>query len=85
MKGNAISFIYVLNIVAQALFSLVFSVAVFFGIGDLAVTYLGAPSWVYIPLILVGVGVGFVSMVRFILSAMAGLDRLEAQRRKRKK
>ena len=85
MKGNAISFIYVLNIVAQALFSLVFSVAVFFGIGYLAVTYLGAPSWVYIPLILVGVGVGFVSMVRFILSAMAGLDRLEAQRRKRKK
>jgi uncharacterized membrane protein YcjF (UPF0283 family) len=85
MKGHAVSFIYILNIIAQALFSLLFSVAVFFGIGYLAVNSWGAPSWVYVPLILVGVGVGFVSMVKFILSAMAGLDRLEAQRRKGKK
>ncbi len=85
MKGHAISFIYVLNIVAQALFSLLFSVAVFFGIGYLAVNTWGAPSWVYVPLILIGVGTGILSMVKFILAAMAGLDRLEEQRRKSKK
>ena len=85
MKGQTVSFIYVLNIVMQALFSLLFSVAVFFGIGYLAVNSWGAPTWVYVPLILAGVGVGLWSMIRFILSALAGLDRLEKQREKYQK
>ena len=52
MKGQTVSLIYVLNIAMQALFSLLFSVAVFFGIGYLAVN-----SWVR-PTILAGVGTG---------------------------
>ncbi len=85
MKGQTVSFLYVLNIIMQALFSLLFTVAVFFGIGYLVVNVLGAPSWAYVPLILLGVGTGLVSMVKFILSAMAGLDRLEQQQKRRKK
>ena len=85
MKGQTVSFIYVLNIAMQALFSLLFTVAVFFGIGYLAVNSWGAPTWVYVPLILAGVGTGLLSMIRFILSAMAGLDRLEKQRDKNRK
>ena len=84
MKGP-ISFIYVLNIILQSLFTLAFSIAIFFGIAYLIVDVWGGPSWVYVVLLLVGVGTGLLSMVRFILSAMAGLDRLEAEQRKKKK
>ncbi len=77
MKGQTISFVYVLNIVFHALFSLLFSIAIMVGLAYLIVNVWGGPGWVYIPLILLGVGTGAVSMVRFILSAMAGLERLE--------
>ncbi len=84
MRGQTISFVYVLNIIFQALFSLIFSIALMFGLGYLAVDVWGAPDWLYIPLILIGVGTGLVSMVKFILAAMQGLDRLEREREKRK-
>ncbi len=83
MRGQAVSFLYVLNIVMQAFFSLLFTVAVLTGVGYLLVTFAGVGEWVYIPLILVGVAWGVISMVRFILVAMAGLDRLEKERGKR--
>lgn len=84
MRGQAVSFMYVLNIVLQSLFSLLFGTAVCVGIGYLLTTQLGVGRWVYIPLILVGLGLGVVSMVRFILSAMAGLERLEKERERSK-
>ena len=77
MKGQVISFIYVLNIVMQSLFTLFFYAAVSVGIGYLLTTYLSCDDWVYIPLILVGLGTGIFSMVKFILTAMSGLERLE--------
>ena len=80
MRGQAISFMYVLNIVLQSLFSLLFGTAVCVGIGYFLVSKLGLGGWVYIPLVLIGLGLGIVSMVRFILSAMAGLERMEKQR-----
>lgn len=83
MRGQTISFVYVLNIVFQALFSLCFSIALMLGAGYLAVEVWGAPNWLYIPLILLGVGTGLVSMVKFILAAMNGLDRLERERERR--
>ena len=83
MKGQAVSFVYALNIILQSLFSLLFTAAISYGIGYLLVSYAGVGKWVYIPLLLGGLGVGIVSMVRFILSAMAGLERLEDQRRGR--
>lgn len=85
MRGQTISFVYVLNIVFQALFSLLFNIALMLGLGYLAVEVWGGPPWLYIPMILLGVLTGFVSMVRFILSAMRGLDRLEAERQRRKR
>ena len=81
MKGRYFSFLYVLNIAMQALFTLLFDAALFFGVGYLLTTYVGAPSWIYIPLILVGLAVGVISMVRFILSAMAGLERLDRSKK----
>lgn len=80
MRGQAISFMYVLNIVLQSLFSLLFGTGISVGIAYLLVTYLGVGAWVYIPFILGGLGIGVFSMVRFILAAMSGLERMEKER-----
>ena len=80
MRGQAVSFLYVLNIIMQALFSLFFTVAIFFGIAYLLVELVGLPSFLYAILILVGVVSGIYSMVKFILSSMAAVDRLERER-----
>ena len=82
MKGQAISFIYSLSIIMQALFTLLFSTAAFVGIGYL-LTLAGVGTWVYIPAILLGLGLGIWSMVKFILVAMTGLGRLERANEKR--
>ena len=84
MKGQAISFIYVMNIIAQSIFSLLFNVAVYFGIGYLLTSFLGVDAWIYIPLIVIGFIVGIISMIKFIISAMAGLERLENERNGKK-
>ena len=83
MHKKLFNALYVINILAQALFTLVFSAAVFGGISWLAVKYLSAPGWIYVPAIVVGVLLGFYSMVKFILSAMSGLERLEAEQKKK--
>ena len=79
MYKKAISALHVVNIVSQSIFTLLWQIALGVGIGYVAVTYWSAPNWIYIPLILVGVLTGIVSMVKFLLAAMNGLDRLEAQ------
>ena len=76
---------YVMNIVFQSIFTLLWQIALARFVGWIFVTFVGAPEWTYVPLILLGVGTGLVSMVRFILTAMKSLERLEEQRRKKKK
>lgn len=85
MRGQAVSFLYVLNIIMQALFSLVFTVAIFFGIAYLLVELAGLPSFIYAIFILLGVVSGIYSMVKFILSSMATVDRLERERNSKDK
>lgn len=79
MNKKTISALYVINIAFQSIFTLVWQIALGLGIGYLAVRFLSAPPWIYIPLILLGVLTGLVSMVRFLLGAMKSLDRLEEQ------
>ena len=79
MYKKAVSAIYVINIAFQSIFTLGWQIALGFGIGYVAVNYFSAPGWIYVPLILFGVITGFISMVRFLLSAMKSLDSLEAQ------
>lgn len=81
MFGKLFSISYVLNIVFQAFFTLLTPAGLGFLVSYLLVKFAGAPSWIYAPLLTVGVLLGFVSMVRFILTAMAGYERLEKQRR----
>ena len=83
--NKAYSSFYTINIVFQAIFTLIWQIAAAVGIGWIVVNKLGAPSWAYVPIILGGVLTGLVTMVRFILAAMRSLDRLEEQKRKKKK
>ena len=72
---------YVINIVAQAIFTLLWNIGLALLISWFTVSKLGAPEWIYVPLILIGVFTGLFSMVRFILAAMKSLDRLEEEGR----
>ena len=82
---------YVFNVAIQAIISLAAPIAVGFGAAWLLVEKLTVGEWIYIPLIIIGVMSGLVSMVRFVISSMAGIERLEkeqedaARERKRKK
>ena len=71
--------LYVLNIVSQAIFSLAMPIAIGVLISYLLVRFASAPTWIYAPIILLGALSGLVSMVRFVLAATAGLERLESE------
>jgi hypothetical protein len=71
--------LYVLNIVWQAFFSLAAPIGLGFLISYLLVTYVSAPTWIYAPLLVIGALSGLISMVKFILTAMAGFERLEKE------
>ena len=83
--NKAYSTFYVINIVFQSIFTLLWQILTALALGWIFVRKLNAPEWIYVPLILAGVITGFVSMVRFILTAMKSLERIEAQGRKKKK
>ena len=72
---------YVLNILFQSLFNLATPILVMLGISWLLVSKGGAPEWIYAVLPVFGALVGFVSMIKFILSAMSSLEKLENQHR----
>ena len=79
MHKKFFSVLYVLNIVFGAFFDLVFPVLLMWGLSYALTMYLSLPEWIYVPLIMLGVFAGLYSMVRFILSAMAALERLERE------
>ena len=83
--NKAYSTFYVINIVFQSIFTLLWQIFAALAVGWIFVEKLNAPRWLYVPLILVGVGTGLVSMVRFILAAMRSLERIEEQKLKQKK
>lgn len=82
---QAYSTFYVVNIVFQSIFTLLWQIALGLFVGWLSVEKFGAPDWLYVPIILIGVVTGLVSMVRFILAAMRSLERLEEEKRKKEK
>ncbi len=79
MNNKFFSVMYAINIVSQAIFTLLFPAALGFGIAYLSIRFLSAPTWLYAILIPLGIILGFVSMVKFVISAMAALERLEKQ------
>ncbi len=81
--------VYIFNVVIQSIISLASPIAVGVFISWLLTEKAGVDSWIYIVFIMLGVISGLVSMVRFLLSSMAGIQRLENEQRqdeiKRKK
>ena len=75
---------YVLNIIAQANFDLALPIG--FGVlgSWLLVKYASAPGWIYAPLVVIGALIGFYTMIKFVLSAMAALERLEKEQNSKK-
>ena len=76
--------LYVLNILWQALFNLLFPI----GLGALGAflltKYTEVGGWIWAVLMVLGAFTGLFSMVKFILSAMAGLERLEKEQNEKK-
>ena len=70
---------YVFNVILQAFFSLLTPVALGFAIAWLLVAKLSVGEWAYVVFIILGVGSGLVGMVRFVLSSMSGIERLERE------
>ena len=85
MYQRFVNSLYVLNIIFQAFFTLLFPV----GLGALAAYLLtkhaGVDGWIWAVLLVFGVFCGLWSMIKFILSAMTGLERLEKEQEERKK
>ncbi len=79
MYKRTVSVLYVISTAFQAIFTLGWQIALGFGIGYIAVNFWSAPEWIYVPLILLGVLTGFITMIRFLLTAMKSLDAIEAQ------
>lgn len=73
--------LYVINIVAQAIVTLLIPAALMFFIAMLLVLKCGVPEWIYAIFVPVGVISGFFSMIKFAIRASEGLERLERQKR----
>ena len=85
MYKNLFGGLYVLNIVFQCILTLLSPPALMFFLSWLLTSKLSAPTWLYAPMIVVGVIVGLISMVRFAIAASEGLERLEKQQKGRTK
>lgn len=71
---------YVLSVVIQGFWSLLFPIGVGLLGGWLLVNKVGAPSWLMIALTTAGVFVGLISMCKFLMSAMTALERRDKER-----
>lgn len=76
---------YVINIAVQSIITLVTPAAIFFLLAMLFVKKLSAPEWIYAIAIPFGIIFGFVAMVKFVISAMRGLEALEKQHKEKDK
>ena len=84
MYKNLVSSLYVINIVAQAFFTLLIPPAFFFGINYAAVIWLDLPKWTYAISLSIGFILGIISMIKFAITASEALERLEKQRSSKK-
>ena len=73
---NALS---MLNLLGQAIYSLALPIALGALAAFLLTEYASAPSWIWAILMTLGALMGLYSMVKYILTATAGMDRMKKQ------
>ena len=77
--------LYALNIIGQAIFTLIMPTALGFAIGWLLNSRAGVDGWIYAVTVTLGVVCGFCSMIKFTLSAMHTLQRLEEEQKEKER
>ena len=80
--NKAFNFSYLLNMVIQGFWCLLFPIGIAFGIGWLLINKLSCPSWSMIPLVIIATFIGLFSMCRFLVSAADAMERMDKQRQK---
>lgn len=83
MYRKTVSALYVMNIMMQAIVTLLIPAGVMFLIAWLLISYAGLPEWIYAIFIPLGVISGFFSMIKFAIRSSEALERLERQRDKK--
>ena len=78
--NRAFNISYLINIVLQSFWCLLFPIGVAFGIGWLMINKLSWPSWVMVPPLILATFMGLYSMCKFLISATDAMDRVEKQR-----
>ncbi len=84
MYRNLVGAMYVLNIIFQAIFTLLTAPAFLFLMNYLCVKNLSFPKWTYAISLSVGFIIGIISMIKFSIAASEALERLEKQRKNKK-
>ena len=82
MHKGFFGLLYYLNVIFQATFTLLTPPALLFVLAWLLVNKAGAPSWIYVIAIMLGVLTGLFSMIKFVISASSSIERLQNQNRK---
>ena len=79
MYKKLVSTLYALNILSQAIFTLLTPIGFGALVSFLLTTYLGVKPWIWAVLIPIGAISGIFSMIKFVLSAMSTLNALDKQ------
>ena len=83
MYKKLVSALYMMNIVAQSIVTLLIPAGLMFLLSWLLVSKCSAPTWLYAVLIPIGVISGFVSMIKFVIRAGESVERLEKQNKRK--
>lgn len=83
MYKRFVNSLYVLNILFQAFFTLLVPVGLGALVAYLLTTFTDVGGWIWAVLLILGVFSGLYSMIKYILTAMAALERLEKERNAR--
>ena len=77
MKTEIYNAAYLINVIFQAFFNLMFPMAIMFFIGWLAVSRLSIGQWVYAVLLIFGLIIGLISMIKFLIYALDAFEKIE--------
>ena len=83
MYKKLVSALYMINIIAQGIVTLLIPAGLMFLLSWLLVSRCSAPTWLYAALVPIGIISGFISMIKFVIRAAEGVERLEKQRKKK--